>query len=137
MAVTHNQTQLTWPTAANSKSVSSGSAEESEVFTPNTAVLPGGLAITLKADNGGTPASGDIVTFKILQSCGDPDGASSDEYDTPGHATVLAALDTNVEDPAIRTVMIPASIKNFKLRAENGASSNSITVSAKVGDIRG
>jgi hypothetical protein len=38
--------------------------------------------ITLKADNSGTPASGDTVDFYALLSCGDPDGSGGDEFRT-------------------------------------------------------
>ena len=50
-----------------------------------------------------------------------------------GHAQPVAILDTNDEDPAISNpIPIPPSLKKIKLYVENGASSNSITVSAQM-----
>lgn len=136
MAITHNAVDVTWPTAANSISVSSGSAQNSEEFNINDTCVA--AQVQLKADNGGTPADGDIVFFYLLQTLGDPDGAEpgTDEFDTNNHALFLAQLDTwtsgNGDDPAITTVPLPIPNKGCQIRAVNNATSNSITVSATV-----
>lgn len=73
MAITKSETQITWA-AANNLSVAASGNGTSDAFSFDTASL---LAmITLKADNNGTPAAGDTVTFYLLYTTGDPDGAS-------------------------------------------------------------
>lgn len=136
MAITRAETQVTWPTAANSISVTSGSNQTSEGITLDDTCV--GAAVTLKADNDGTPAAGDTIDFYILYSAGDPDGAAADEYDTPGagHPQFLAKLDTNTEDPAITTVPISHVPKKAKIYASSNAATNSITVSATIEEQR-
>ena len=122
----NNEVQVTW-SAANSLSIAAGNNATSDVFTFST---NGSLAhIQLKADNDGTPAAGDTVDFFLLLTCGDPDGAGADEYDTVNHAIPLGTLDTNSEDPALRTVNCPM-VKGGKLYAVNNSAGRAITVSA-------
>ena len=79
MAITRSENQVTW-SASNSVSVTSGSSQTSDAVTLNdTCVM---ASITCKADNAGTPASGDIINFYWASTVGDPDGASTDEYPT-------------------------------------------------------
>ena len=134
MAVTQTLTQVTWPTAANSISVSANSTQTSEVMTLGSNCVA--AQIQLKADNSTTPAADDYINFYVLQSSGDPDAAeTTDEYDTAGHAIFLARVDTNVEDPALVTVPFPLPQKNFKIYAEGDhadTTTNAITVSAQV-----
>lgn len=132
MAITHNATDVTWPTAANSISVTFGSNQTSEEFNLDDTCVA--AQIELKADNAGTPAAGDVIDFYLLQTLGDPDGAEpgTDEFDTTGHARFLGQIDTNTEDPGIKTVALPIPSKGCKIYAVSGAASNSITVSATV-----
>lgn len=130
MAVSKSSTQVTWPTAANSASVSSGGNATSEAGTFATDSFE--AMLTCKADNGGTPAAGDTVDFYLLYTTGDPDGASTDEYDTNMQGTYLCTLDTNADDPAQKTVRVSPVAKGFKVYAVNNASSNSITVAAEL-----
>ena len=44
----------------------------------------------------------------------------------------IASLDTNADDPAIKTVEIPVSAKGFKVYAKNNDPNATITVSAEV-----
>lgn len=129
MAIAHNSAQITW-SASNSVSVSSGGNQTSDELNISDTAFR--VQVSCKADNAGTPASGDTVDFYLLQTTGDPDGASTSEYDTTGHALFLCQLDTNTEDPAIKTVEIPVPQEGIKIYAENNASSNSITVSVGV-----
>jgi hypothetical protein len=131
MAVSKASTQVTW-SSSNSTSVSSGSTATSDAMSISSDSFD--AMITFKADNGGTPASGDTIDFYILYSTGDPDGASTDEYDAADtlHGTFLCQLDTNTTDPAQRTVQIPVAAKGFKIFASSNASSNSITVSSEL-----
>lgn len=133
MAITHTESSVLWSTAY-SVSVSAGGSQTSDVLALDATCV--NAQITLKADNSaGSAASDDVIYFYLLQSSGDPDGnAVGDEYDTSGHATFLAALDTSSEDPAIKTVPLPLPQKGLKVYAEGSTagSTNAITVSAVV-----
>lgn len=134
MAVSVTEVQVTWPTAANSTSVSAASSVTSETATLDGSTIS--RSIQLKADNAGTPASGDTVDFYALYTLGDPDGAGADEYDTAGHAAFLGRIDTNTEDPGILTVEILPTAKGVKIYAVNNSGGRAITVSATVLETR-
>ncbi len=135
MAITRAETQVTWG-AANSVSVGAGGSQTSDAFTLDATCIA--ASVSLKADNSTSPASDDIIYFWLLQTSGDPDGTGSDEYDTTGHALLLAVLRTNSEDPAIKTVQLPLPQKSGKLYAEGATAgtTNSITVSATITEQR-
>ena len=134
MAITKAETQIVW-SAANNLSVSAGSTGTSDAFTFDATSF--NATITLKADNNGTPTSGDKVDFYLLYTNGDPDGTSSDEYDSATQGTWLATLDTNTNDPAQTTVAINPSAKGGKIYAKNNAGSNGITASATMYETKG
>jgi len=126
VTLANNEIQIEW-SAADNVSIASGNNATSDPFVLST---NGSFAhIQIKADNDGTPAAGDTVDFFLLLTCGDPDGAGADEYDTVGHALPLVTLDTNAEDPALRTVNCPM-VKGGKLYAVNNSAGRAITVSA-------
>lgn len=142
MAITHNEVQVTWPTAADSLTIAAASNGTSEAVAFNATTIA--ATLTLKADNNGTPATGDTADFYILYCNGDPDGAGSDEYDTVEHATFLCRLntyttDTPGEDPAILTVPIECAAKiGFKIYCVNNiAATRSMIVSATMCEVRG
>lgn len=134
MAVTQTLTQVTWPTASTTGSVSAGGNLTSEVMTLDGSCI--NAQIQLKADNQGTAVAGDYINFYVLQSSGDPDLAeTTDEYDTVGHAIFLARVDTFVTDPALVTVPFPLPQKNFKIYAEGDHAdsiASAITVSCQI-----
>ncbi len=131
MAVANNERQVTW-SSSNSVSVSAGSTQDSDAVSFSATAFA--AMITLKADNDGTPASGDTVDFFALVSCGDPDGAGSDEYpNDDSDGMFLARLDTNADDPALATVAMPVG-KAVKLYAKNNSSGRAITVSACINE---
>lgn len=136
MALSKTETQVTWPTAANTASVTAGSSATSEEVTLDATCYA--ASVSLKADNSTTAAVDDQIYWWVLQTSGDPDGASTDEFDTTGHATPLAVTDTNVEDPAIITVDLPCKNKKLKIYAEGATAgtTNSITVSATITEMR-
>ena len=136
MAITKAENQVTWA-AANSVSVTAGSNQTSDVVTLDVTCF--NAAITVKADNITTPVASDRIYVWMLQSSGDPDGASADEYDSIKHAKLLSILDTYAEDPAIETISIPTANKSFKIYAEGATAgtTNSITVSATITEQRG
>lgn len=136
MAITRTETQVTWPTAANSISVSAGSNQTSEEINLDATCIA--AQVSLKADNSTTPATDDQIDFYLLQTSGDPDGTGTDEFDTTGHAIFLARLDTNDEDPAGVTVPLPIPQKGAKIYATgaDSGSTNAITVSATITEQR-
>lgn len=136
MAITRAETQVTWPTAANSASVASGGNATSEEFNLDATCIS--AQISIKADNSTTPAADDIIYFYLLQTSGDPDGAAGDEFDTIAHAPIIAVLDTSAEDPAQVTVPLPVPQKGAKIYAEGATagSTNSVTVSATITEQR-
>lgn len=136
MAITRTETQVTFTGPVNSASVTAGSSQTSlEVNLDATCIS---AQISMKAKNATTPAADDQIYVWLLQTSGDPDGASTDEFDTVAHGTLLAILDTNSEDPAIATVQLPIPQKGFKVYFEGvtAGTTNSITVSATITEQR-
>lgn len=132
MAIEKTQYQITWPDSAlTDKSIPSADSVNSDERAIADEAVRGDL--TIKADNDGTPVSGDVIEVRVLFTNGDPDADpdSSDEFDTGSSALVVRELDTNDEDPAIISIPIRVSAKAFKVRVTNSASSNAITVSAQ------
>ena len=128
---TRQETQVQW-SSSNSVSVTAASTQTSDEVNLNASTSA--ARITLKADNSTTPAADDQIYFWLLETSGDPDGTGTDEFDTTGHAYLLAVLDTNNEDPAITTVDLPLPQKGLKIYAEGATAgtTNSITVSCTI-----
>ena len=138
MAITRVESDVLWTGSAQTDQIAAGGAEESlEVNLDASCVA---AQITLKADNtSGTPAADDQIDFYLIQTTGDPDGAAvADEFATAGHAVFLGRLDTNVEDPALKTVPLPIPQKGFKIRATgvDSGTTNPIDVSAVITEQR-
>lgn len=133
MALTNTETQVTW-SASDTQSVTSGSNATSDAVTFNATSIS--ASISMKADNAGTPASGDTITFYALYSNGDTDNTGGDEYDTTTQGHVLAVVDTNADDPAQKTAQLDVTRKAVKIYAVSAAASNSITVSCRITDKR-
>ena len=134
MAITHaaeSAGQVKWSTS-DSVSVTAGSNQTSDELNIDDTCIA--ARITMKADNSTTPASDDQIYVWLLESSGDPDGASTDEFVTTEHAILLAVLDTAAEDPAIAQAQIPLPQKGLKIYAEGATAgtTNSITVSAQI-----
>lgn len=128
MGLSTSQNQVTW-SASNSQSVSAGGNATSDAETIDGAMTAG--SVTIKADNGGTPADGDIIEVRILYTNGDPDAEadSADEYDDRDSVPPVL-LDTYETDPAIVTLPLMQA-KAYKIDVLSQAASNSITVSAQ------
>ena len=136
MAITRAETQVKWSTS-DSVSVTAGSNQTSDEITLDATCIA--AAIHLKADNSTTPASDDIIYFWLLQTGGDPDGSSTDEYDdTAERPLFLASIDTSNSDPGLTTVPLPLPQAHCKLYAEGASegTTNSITVSATITEQR-
>lgn len=127
MAISKAENQIVW-SAANNLSIAAAGNGTSDAFAFNNSSI--NAMITCKADNNTTPASGDTVEFYLLYTNGDPDGASSDEYDTTIQGTLLCVLDTNTTDPAQATMSVNPSAKGGKIYAVNKSATHSITVAA-------
>lgn len=134
MAVGKNEIQVKWSTA-NSVSVSAGGSQTSDAASLSATGVA--VHIMVKADNAGTPASGDTITCWWLCTTGDPDADadSADEYSTGTQGTLLGVLDTNTDDPAIGGAWPLPLTQGGKLYVESGAGSNSITVSAQIEEV--
>jgi hypothetical protein len=134
MAITVNEVQVTWSTAS-SVSIAAAGNNTSDVATIDQTCFQ--ATIMLKADNDGTPAAGDTVSFYLLASLGDPDGASTAEYGTTTQDIPLVTLDTNANDPAIATAVLPMPLVTGKVYAVNNSAGRAITVSATILEQRG
>lgn len=139
MAVSKVEQQITW-SAANTQSLNSVNWFVSDAITLNDSDWEG--SIQLRADNSGTPASGDTVEVRILYSVGDVDngGGANDFPDantagtTASQANFLAMLDTyNNYDPDSKVVPIDTAPKAFKIaaRAAQGGT-RAITLAARL-----
>lgn len=129
MALGNTEIQVQW-SDNDSLSVTAAATSTSNAFTFATGASE--AMVTLKADNAGTPASGDTVEFYAALSCGDPDGASTEEYPAHvDHMIFLGMIDTYKQDPDCLTVALPVAVKG-KIVAKNKAASNAIVVSACV-----
>lgn len=131
MPLTKQDTQVKW-SASDSVSVTAGGSQTSdEVAIADNAIS---AMLHLKADNSGTPASGDRILVKILANCQDPDADpdSADEFATQEVVGTIKVLDTNLVDPALDSIPIPTTLKSFKVYMESEAASNAITVSAQL-----
>lgn len=121
MAIGRTELQVLWSATAYFDLATANSwVQTSDAMTQATATIK--ALITCKADQTtGTPASGDTVDFYAQLSLGDPDGASTAEYDTDGHDIYLGQVDLNTDDPGIFTVEFPAPVLSFKIRVDGSA----------------
>ena len=113
MASTINQQQVLWA-AASSVTVSANTIQWSDAMTLHVEDWDG--AVTVSADNAGTPASGDLCDVYAAWSAGDVLGDSGDDFDTDEHAEFLGRIDTFAsntpgEDPARKTFTLGVSGK--------------------------
>ena len=130
MPITKQARQVLWAGGVT-VSVAAGAATNSDTITPGADAV--GAVLQVKVDNTGTPAAGDTLDVYLLMTTGDPDADpdSADEFDTNNHGLFLMRLDTNADDPAIKTVEIPTAMKAYKVRVMNNGAS-AMTVSAQV-----
>jgi hypothetical protein len=127
MTISTVEHKIYW-TASQTSSISSGGNKTSDTASFTSTLID--LSISLKADNDGTPATGDTVDCYFLPTLGDPDGSGTAEYTTTGHGIFLARLDTITEDPAITVVRLNPTVQAMRLYCVNNSSGRAITVSA-------
>lgn len=134
MASTKAETAITWSSAAYTD-ITSGSNATSDATSFN--VEDWDAAVTVHADNQGTPASGDTVDVEILWTTGSVDGSAGDDYDTAKGGQWIMRLntystDSDGEDPQQKTVTIPTAAKGFKIYAKNNSGGRTIRVRAEL-----
>ncbi len=134
MASSRQETAITWSSAAYID-ISSGSNATSDATSFN--VEDWDAALTVHADNQGTPASGDTVDVYVKWSTGNVDGSAGDDYDTAKGTQWIARLNTYAtdadgEDPQQKTVTIPSAAKAFKVYAKNNSGGRTIRVRAEL-----
>jgi len=92
--------------------------------------------VQVSADNGGTPASGDVCNVYVAYTTGDTLGDSSNDFDTDKHAQWLMQLDTystNGEDPARKSVGLRTAATACKIGVQcPQAATRNITVRARM-----
>lgn len=140
MAITRVETGITWGAAA-SVTLNAATVFASDAFTFDATCIGGSIAVS--ADNQGTPAAGDTVTFYLAYTSGDLLGDTGDDYDTDEHAIPIGVVDTYLtntpgEDPARRTLMLPSVVpKGAKLLAvAPNAATRNIVVRARLTEQR-
>lgn len=140
MAITRVETALTWSSAA-SLTMNAATVFASDAFSFDATTI--GASIAVSADNQGTPASGDTVTFYLAYTSGDLLGDTGDDYDTNEHAIPIGVVDTYAtntpgEDPARRTLILPSTVpKGAKLLAvAPQAASRNIVIRARLTEQR-
>lgn len=121
MAATREESAITWSSAAYQDCTVNATVYSSDAVTFNAADWDAEIA--LYADNQGTPASGDLITFGIRYSVGSVDGSAGDDYNNPNNTEFLAQLDTYNNDESdaygivMRTVPIRTAPKSFIITA--------------------
>lgn len=140
MAITRVETGITWSSAA-SITINAATVFASDAFTFDATTI--GATIAVSADNQGTPASGDTVTFYLAYTSGDLLGDAGDDYDTDEHSTPLGVVDTYPsntpgEDPGRKTFILPTTIpKGAKLLAQSpNAATRNIIIRARLTEQR-
>ena len=131
----NNTTTVQWSASGSVSLTSNTTRVASDAVTVHADAVEG--AIQVKADNAGTPASGDTIDLWVVWSV---DGTN---YDTEEHAQFLGRLDTYGtndpgEDPASRTYSLNVNAKQkFKLLSRgNQAASRNQTITATYNEQR-
>lgn len=123
MGLGRTEQQILW-SGANSKTLNAATRFDSDEYVIDSSVVA--ISLSVRADNQGTPASGDVVNIYVKWSNGDITGGggantfNTDEYAMP--FTVLDTYSTNTpgEDPADKTLPIdPKMGKSFKLSVDS------------------
>lgn len=139
MASSKSESQITWSTS-NTKTLSTNSWVISDELLFNVEDWSG--MIQFRADNSGTPASGDTVEIRYLYTVGDLDngGGPTNDYpdantsgSTVSRSELAVLLDTyNNYDPDGSAVPVNTAAKGVKIaaRAAQGAT-RAIVLSAR------
>jgi len=91
MAITRVETDVLWSSSAG-KTLNAATVFASDAFAFDATCVGASLAVS--ADNQGSPASGDTVTFYLAYTSGDLLGDTGDDYDTDEHAIMIGVVDT-------------------------------------------
>ena len=126
MAIAQNGIQIYW-NENYSFLIPASTNKMSDIFSFSETTVQ--ASVEVKANTGGTPASGDTVEFYLLATIGNPDNVSDIEYASTDHGIFLATLDTNTDNPAVKIITIPMPLLGGIIYAKSNASANSITIS--------
>ena len=90
------------------------------------------LDVQMKADNQGTPASGDVVDVYVSFS------HDNSTWDTDKSAQFLFRLDTNVEDPTVMSAPVRPTARYVKFVTKSGSAvaTRNIVISGSIMDHR-
>jgi hypothetical protein len=131
----NNTTTVQWSASSSVSLTSNTTRQASDAVSINADAVQ--ASIRVKADNAGTPASGDTVDVWVSWS------ADGTNYDTEEHAQFLGRLDTYGtndpgEDPAAKVFTLNVSGKQkFKLLTRgNQAASRNVTITAEYNEHR-
>jgi hypothetical protein len=123
MGLARAEQQITW-SAANTKTLSASTRADSDAMAIDSTCVA--ISVSVRCDNQGTPASGDVLNVYVKWSNGDLDaGGGADDFDSDEYAMFLMQLDTYAtntpgEDPCTRTLPIdPKMGKAFKLSVDS------------------
>lgn len=140
MAISKAEGQITW-SAANTLSVAAASTSAaSDIYTPDATA--GRVFAQFKADNDGTPATGDTIDFFLLTEVGDIDATGGDDYTTQedAHRLLLFTLIVNATDggadPAVSPVVEIPIATSYKFQMRNNSAGRAITGSIRVLEVR-
>lgn len=120
MALSTNQIQIQWGGTVGG-SVTAGGSSLSDA--PTLSATAYNRTIILKADNTGTPASGEKCTFYIRYTLGNVGDAAGNDFTDAVEEMFAVTLDTNAADPATSVAIeLPHPIESLKVNAvaENG-----------------
>jgi len=118
-------------------SIAAGGTATSDTFTMNSQAPALRARFKIKADNGGTPSSGDEVEVFLLQG-GDPDGDATEDFSSASdtQAQLITVLNTNDTDPTTRDRVLDGPFDDScKLYCKNTSGGRSITVSAVIEEL--
>ena len=132
MPLTKQETQITWGTNP-STSVAAGGTATSDTYSVGANAT--NLSVMIEADNNSaTPAADAKLEVYQLASAGDVNSDNVDDFETTGHASLIASMDVSSggEDPARRVVDLNPVYKAFQLYVKNTGATDGITVRARV-----
>jgi hypothetical protein len=122
---------------AETTSIAAGGTATTDTFTMNSSAPALRARFKIKANNDGTPASGDEVEVFLLQA-GDPDADATEDFSSSSdtQAQLVTVLNTNDSDPAVRDVVLDGPFdSSCKLYCKNTSGGRSITVSAVIEEL--
>lgn len=133
MAITRNNTQLTWSSSSSVSLTTGTPAAASDAFTADATCVK--QSVTVTANNAaGTPSSGDTVDIYWAATTSTTNQGYPTDADNMYYLGTLDTYNNTDNDPA--TFQLPANPQNGKLYTVSNAASNSITITADIEETR-